>query len=229
MKVLGTLEGETTDTGYVGSIGVVEFSNGIRLDDRITMTKGQAFGLLSILNLYFNGEPALVQREADGGVAKPTAEQLAYIASTPLQPSSVRRVAVPKPAAKPPVFPENDPLHGAPYVDLPDVHVPAEDTVALLCRAAKRWAKWDARFQAAMCEGVPMTETLDGLMAKVHKWRTRTLSYGHHLLSAGVPEEDPCTESAPRLFDPYAELARLDTLVQQLCARVSLLEGDGPV
>lgn len=123
-------------------------------------------------------------------------------------------------------------------VDAKDAE-PAEDTVALLCAAARKWAKWDARFQAAACDGVPMTDTLDGLLAKAKKWMNRTLSYGHHLLSAGVPGNDVWTleemeamraKKAPPLdfnrigLDYAADLKRLDTLVQQLCARVANLE-----
>lgn len=131
------------------------------------------------------------------------------------------------------------------FVDLGPVAAkdrePAEGTVALLCAAARKWAKWDARLQAGLSSDDPEFDVVAS--EKAHKWRTRTLSYGHHLLSAGVPEEAPkwspsliaqmeFDNKAPLEFNrisigPAAEMKRLDTLVQQLCARVTNLEEAG--
>lgn len=122
-----------------------------------------------------------------------------------------------------------------------------EDTVALLCAAARKWAKWDARYQAFMTDDLQEMGEHDRLDAKRHKWMTRTLSYGHHLLAEPVPGGDVWTleemeamraKKAPPLeFNrivedgPFsirqADINRLDTLVQQLCARVAVLEDGG--
>lgn len=119
---------------------------------------------------------------------------------------------------------------------------PAEGTVALLCAAARKWAKWDARWQEIMQHDTCDSVVYDRIKMKCEKWRTRTLSYGHHLLSAPVPKDDVWTpEQLAQLealnkqplefnricIDPAAEMKRLDTLVQQLCARVAVLEDGG--
>ncbi len=110
----------------------------------------------------------------------------------------------------------------------PDVNVLSSDTVALLCAAARKWAKWDARSKGPWSGGCNLDEA-DAharCVEKVAKWRDRTLSYGHHLLAEPVKDETT-TMCYPRLADPHMELARLDTLVQQLRARVANLEKAG--
>lgn len=116
------------------------------------------------------------------------------------------------------------------FVDLGPVAAkdrePAEDTVALLCAAAREWAKWDAREQAAIDESD--MSVFNFASKKALRYRDRTLSYGRRLLSAGVPvkpaDRECCVELSPA-FQP--EINRLDALVQQLRARVANLEEAG--
>lgn len=104
---------------------------------------------------------------------------------------------------------------------------PPEDTVALLCAAAQKWAKWDALVQAEMMpdsHNSPIVEYAK-MIEKRNKWSARTLSYGHHLLSAGVA--DGQMESADLAVfrnSVVREFKRLDTLVENLRGQLAAVE-----